>query len=106
MWLLGAMALSFSLHFMILYIDFLNVVFNITPLSIEQWMTVLKFSMPVILMDEALKWVARNYADGKNGSMFGRLKELAGIVVAFVAYGYYWYQSELDIIEQIKASKR
>jgi len=63
MWLLGAMALSFSLHFMILYIDFLNVVFNITPLSIEQWMTVLKFSMPVILMDEALKWVARNYAD-------------------------------------------
>jgi len=64
MWLLGAMALSFSLHFMILYIDFLNVVFNITPLSIEQWMTVLKFSMPVILMDEALKWVARNYADG------------------------------------------
>merc|ERR1719369_2435297 len=27
-WLLLAMALSFSLHFMILYVDFLNVVFN------------------------------------------------------------------------------
>jgi len=62
-WLLMAMALSFSLHFMILYVDFLNVVFNITPLSIDQWMTVMKFSMPVILMDEVLKWVARNYAD-------------------------------------------
>lgn len=62
-WLLMAMALSFSLHFMILYVDFLNVVFNITPLSIDQWMIVMKFSMPVILMDEALKWVARNYAD-------------------------------------------
>merc|ERR1712211_197680 len=61
-WLLLAMALSFSLHFLILYVDFLNVVFNITPLSIEQWMTVMKFSLPVILLDELLKFVARNYA--------------------------------------------
>merc|ERR1719339_936933 len=62
-WLLLAMALSFSLHFLILYVDFLNVVFNITPLSIDQWMTVMKFSLPVILLDELLKFVARNYAD-------------------------------------------
>merc|ERR1719273_1095265 len=62
-WLLLAMALSFSLHFLILYADFLNVVFNITPLSVAQWMTVLKFSLPVLLLDEALKFVARNYAD-------------------------------------------
>jgi len=62
-WLLMAMALSFSLHFLILYVDFLNVVFNITPLSWEQWMTVMKFSLPVILLDELLKFVARNYAD-------------------------------------------
>ncbi|XP_023329437.1 calcium-transporting ATPase sarcoplasmic/endoplasmic reticulum type isoform X2 [Eurytemora carolleeae] len=62
-WLILAMALSFSLHFLILYVDFLNVVFNITPLSIEQWITVMKFSLPVILLDELLKCVARNYAD-------------------------------------------
>jgi len=62
-WLLLAMALSFSLHFVILYVDFLNVVFNITPLSVEQWMTVMKFSLPVILLDEALKFVSRNYTD-------------------------------------------
>merc|ERR1711970_1382706 len=62
-WLLLAMALSFSLHFMILYVDFLNIVFNITPLSWAQWVTVLKFSLPVLLLDEALKFVARNYAD-------------------------------------------
>jgi len=47
----------------ILYVDFLNVVFNITPLSLEQWMTVMKFSLPVILLDEALKFVSRNYTD-------------------------------------------
>merc|ERR1712214_158052 len=62
-YLLGAMALSFSLHFMILYTDFLNVVFNISALTFDQWMVVLKFSLPVLLLDEALKFVARNYTD-------------------------------------------
>jgi Ca2+ transporting ATPase len=61
--LLGAMGLSFALHFMILYVDFLAVVFQITPLSFAQWITVMKFSLPVILLDELLKYVARNYAD-------------------------------------------
>merc|ERR1740131_329903 len=65
-WLLLAMALSFSLHFVILYVDFLNVVFNISHLSFEQWMVVMKFSLPVLLLDEALKFVARNYADVEN----------------------------------------
>merc|ERR1712212_1469010 len=60
-YLLGAMALSFSLHFVILYTDFLNVVFNISALTLEQWMMVLKLSFPVILIDEVLKFVARNY---------------------------------------------
>merc|ERR1712226_1805634 len=62
-YLLMAMGLSFSLHFMILYIDVFNVVFNISALSFDQWMVVLKFSMPVLLCDEALKFVARNYTD-------------------------------------------
>merc|ERR1712203_398640 len=62
-YLLGAMALSFSLHFVILYTDFLNVVFNISALTFDQWMVVLKFSMPVLLVDEALKFIARNYTD-------------------------------------------
>merc|ERR1739844_231511 len=61
--LLGAMALSFGLHFVILHVEFLAVVFQITPLSFAQWMVVMKFSLPVILLDELLKWVARNYAD-------------------------------------------
>merc|ERR1712061_962244 len=65
-YLLGAMALSFSLHFVILYTDFLNVVFNISALTFDQWMVVLKFSLPVLLLDEALKFVARNYTDVEN----------------------------------------
>jgi Ca2+ transporting ATPase len=65
-YLLGAMALSFGLHFVILYVDVLNVVFNISPLTVDQWIVVLKFSFPVLLLDELLKFVARNYTDGSN----------------------------------------
>merc|ERR1711997_564163 len=71
-YLLLAMALSFSLHFMILYVPMFNVVFNISCLSIDQWIIVFKFSLPVLLVDEALKFVARNYTDvekfGSGGS--------------------------------------
>jgi len=65
--LLGAMALSFALHFVILYVDVMATVFQVTPLSVAQWMTVMKFSLPVILIDEVLKWVARNYSDAIEG---------------------------------------
>merc|ERR1712025_1306980 len=96
-WLLLAMALSFSLHFVILYVDFLNVVFNISHLSFEQWMVVMKFSLPVLLLDEALKFVARNYADGKAAfatNLANHWREGFAIVATFVAYGYAWWLSE------------
>jgi len=61
--LIMAMGLSISLHCMILYVDIFNVVFNISALSFDQWMVVMKFSAPVLLVDEALKFIARNYTD-------------------------------------------
>merc|ERR1711944_362791 len=93
--LLGAMALSFALHFMILYVDFLAVVFQITPLSFAQWLVVMKFSLPVILLDELLKFVARNYADGKEQ---GRWSEFFAIMALIIAYLYAWYQHEMSIM--------
>ncbi|XP_030019264.1 ATPase sarcoplasmic/endoplasmic reticulum Ca2+ transporting 1, like isoform X2 [Sphaeramia orbicularis] len=62
-WLLAAMTLSMSLHFMIIYVDPLPMIFKLTHLSTEQWMMVLKLSFPVILIDEVLKFVARNYIE-------------------------------------------
>lgn len=62
-YLLLAMGLSISLHCMILYVDIFNVVFNISALSFDQWLVVMKFSAPVLLVDEALKFIARNYTD-------------------------------------------
>uniref|UniRef100_A0A087XMN7 Calcium-transporting ATPase n=1 Tax=Poecilia formosa TaxID=48698 RepID=A0A087XMN7_POEFO len=62
-WLLAAMTLSMSLHFMIIYVDPLPMIFKLTHLSFEQWMMVLKLSFPVILIDEVLKFMARNYVE-------------------------------------------
>uniref|UniRef100_T1IJU5 Calcium-transporting ATPase n=1 Tax=Strigamia maritima TaxID=126957 RepID=T1IJU5_STRMM len=62
-WLLSAIALSMTLHFVILYVEILSSVFQITPLSVEEWFAVMKISLPVVLLDEALKFVARKYTD-------------------------------------------
>ncbi|XP_050670365.1 calcium-transporting ATPase sarcoplasmic/endoplasmic reticulum type isoform X1 [Leptidea sinapis] len=66
MWLVGSMALSFTLHFVILYVEVLSAVFQVTPLSVDEWMTVMKFSIPVVLLDEVLKFVARKISDGES----------------------------------------
>ena len=68
----------------------------------------MKFSAPVLLVDEALKFIARNYTDGKGvvGNMLSSWREGLAIVASFVAYGYYWYISEKHIMDQIVASKK
>jgi len=63
-WLMLAMALSFGLHFVILYVEILSQVFQVTPLNTEEWMAVMKISIPVILIDETLKFIARKYFEG------------------------------------------
>lgn len=63
MWLVGAIVLSLCLHFMILYIEPFPTIFSVCSLNTEEWVAVLKFSMPVVLIDEALKYVAREYVE-------------------------------------------
>lgn len=65
-WLMGAIALSMSLHFMILYTPVFNTVFQICPLTLEEWFAVLKISIPVVLLDELLKFISRTYIDVGN----------------------------------------
>jgi Ca2+ transporting ATPase len=62
-YLLYDITLSMSLHMMILYIPMFNTVFQICPLSLEEWWAVIKISLPVILLDELLKLIARRYVD-------------------------------------------
>ncbi|MBN3274771.1 AT2A2 ATPase, partial [Polyodon spathula] len=62
-WLLGSICLSMSLHFLILHVEPLPIIFQITPLNVLQWLMVLKISLPVILLDELLKFTARSYLE-------------------------------------------
>ncbi|TMW59623.1 hypothetical protein Poli38472_004692 [Pythium oligandrum] len=58
-YLLIAMVVSFGLHFVILYVDVLADTFSVTPLDFNEWLVVLAFSFPVILIDEVLKFIGR-----------------------------------------------
>jgi len=61
--LIGAVVISMSLHFLILEVSFLAAVFQITPLNMVEWYAVLKISFPVVIFDEIMKFVARNFID-------------------------------------------
>ncbi|XP_022667926.1 calcium-transporting ATPase sarcoplasmic/endoplasmic reticulum type-like isoform X2 [Varroa jacobsoni] len=64
LWLVGAMTLSMSLHFLVLYTDIMNTVFSVCPLSANEWIAVCKMSLPVVILDETMKYIARTYIDG------------------------------------------
>merc|ERR1719327_852176 len=65
-------------------------------LNSDQWMVVLKFSLPVLLLDEALKFVARNYTDGESlvANMLRHWREGLAISALTSAYFYAWWLSE------------
>jgi Ca2+ transporting ATPase len=60
-YLLLAITLSMALHFMILYVPFFTKLFAITSLTWAEWQGVLWISLPIIFIDEMLKWVSRAY---------------------------------------------
>jgi Ca2+ transporting ATPase len=63
LWLIGSMVLSMALHFVILYVGVLANIFQLTPLNVVEWLAVLKISIPVVLVDETLKFIARKFVD-------------------------------------------
>jgi Ca2+ transporting ATPase len=59
MMLVYAICLSMALHFALLYIPFLQTLFSIVPLNWNEWNAVLLISLPIIGIDEVLKFVER-----------------------------------------------
>jgi hypothetical protein len=55
-----AIGTSMGLHLSILRFHFLSNIFSVTSLSLTQWKAVLLISLPVILLDEILKFFSRN----------------------------------------------
>ncbi|CAE7477053.1 ECA4 [Symbiodinium natans] len=60
-WLVLACLSSVMVHFVILYVPFLAKVFAVCPLDWHDWVLVMAFSFPVILVDEILKFFGRRY---------------------------------------------
>ncbi|RKP39152.1 calcium-transporting ATPase [Dimargaris cristalligena] len=61
MYLVYAIILSMLLHFMILYVPFFSSLFSILPLNSVEWQAVFWISLPVIAIDEVLKFVSRTW---------------------------------------------
>ncbi|CDR40158.1 CYFA0S04e04830g1_1 [Cyberlindnera fabianii] len=60
-YLILAIILSMVLHFMILYVPWLAVLFNVAPLGIDEWVAILVISFPVIVIDELFKLYERHF---------------------------------------------
>lgn len=58
-YLIAATLSSTLLHIMIVYVPFFNDVFSIHAMSLHEWCLVLAFALPVILIDEVLKFFGR-----------------------------------------------
>jgi len=61
-YLLVAIAFSLAVHCLILYVPPLAATFQIVPLSASEWSLVTALSVPVILIDEVLKFFGRRMA--------------------------------------------
>jgi Ca2+-transporting ATPase len=58
-YLIVAMMGSVLVHFVVLYTPFIATIFNVAPLDWHDWKLVLYFSVPVIFVDEVLKFFGR-----------------------------------------------
>lgn len=64
----------------------LQAVFQVTPLSVDEWITVMKFSVPVVLLDEVLKFVARKISDGERNTLLKWLDGMQWIVLMWAVF--------------------
>jgi len=62
-YLIGSIVLSLTLHFVILYVDPMPLIFQVCPLDWDEWSMVMQMSLPIILVDEVLKFAARNFVE-------------------------------------------
>ena len=79
-WLLAAEAVSFGSHFLILYVPVLANIFGIVPLTFQEWLLVIVFASPVILIDE-VRAFRRSY---RSVWLYLRRSSCVAVFVVFV----------------------
>jgi Ca2+ transporting ATPase len=60
LYLIGAVSLSMIIHIVIVYAKPLQVIFGVTAIGYEEWMAILGFSLPILVIEEILKFFGRN----------------------------------------------
>ena len=60
-WLCLAICSSTTLHLIILYVPAMRSLFGVSPLSMKEWMWVLIYTSPIIILDEMMKLIRRIY---------------------------------------------
>jgi len=63
-----AVVASIAIHCIILYIPFFVDIFKTAPLSFDEWTIVINFSLPVIFLDEIMKFFSRQMQTRKKGA--------------------------------------
>jgi Ca2+-transporting ATPase len=82
-WLLGGVALPFSIHLAVVYFPFLNKVFGVSSMSEQDWYTVLQWAAPILILEEILKAVGRYLKGRENRAIMAeRRQRLAAISAA------------------------
>lgn len=69
-WLMAAVIMSMIMHAFIIYIPGLQLIFQTSYLNINDWMLVVGFSYPVIIIDEFMKYLARKCDLARERSSF------------------------------------
>jgi Ca2+-transporting ATPase len=64
-YLIIAASFSVMVHLVILYIPVLAKIFNVCPLNMHDWFLVFGFSLPVIIIDEILKFLGRQHTKAR-----------------------------------------
>lgn len=63
-----AVIASIGIHCIILYIPFFVDIFKTAPLTFDEWTIVINFSLPVIFLDEIMKFFSRQLQTRKKGA--------------------------------------
>ncbi|WPH03692.1 Hypothetical protein R9X50_00657500 [Acrodontium crateriforme] len=72
--LVYAITLSMALHFILVYTPILQGIFGIVPLNWDEWKIVLGWSAPIIVIDEVLKFLERQFFMPTNKDVIKRAK--------------------------------
>ncbi|KAL7668639.1 hypothetical protein ACOME3_009334 [Neoechinorhynchus agilis] len=90
LWLVGAILLSAALHITILMVPLFNTIFHICPLTCEEWMTVMKLSFPVLLIDESLKMCSRHWVEStsEQRTIAKRFRAIFWNISAWAVYAF------------------